>query len=332
MPEFPVLQIPAVYVAKRAMTTDFQPQPSGDETKLVLAEGNDRQNAPAPRAPDLSAAITIEPRPAAEALSVLSPPEKFALQKQPVQVLGLPILPVTFAETLDEVDRMIASGKPGYFITANLHYAMLSHRDPRLKSVNRDAAFLVADGFPLLWAACCKRQPLPERVTGSDLIYQLCERAAQKGHRVFFMGAAPGVAEAAANELCRRYPGLQIAGVEVPPFRQATPEEHNRLVERIRNARADLLFVALGQPKGEIWLWENCQSLGVPVGVQLGASFDFVAGTVKRAPRWVQRLHLEWAYRICSEPKRLAPRYFQDALFLAQSTLRAMFTCCRQRG
>ena len=250
----------------------------------------------------LAASAELSPSPAAASQTPDLAP------RRTVHALGLPILPVTFAETLDAIDRLIAEGQPNYFITANLHYAMLSSRDERLKAVNREAAFLLADGFPLLWAARLNGQRLPERVTGSDLIYKLAERAAQKGHKIFFLGGAPGVADAAASELCRRYPGLQIAGVEVPPFRAPTAEENARLVERIRESEADVLLVALGQPKGELWLWENRQALGVPAAVRV-----------------------EWAYRMRREPKRLAPRYFQDALFLLRRAFVGLFTCCRRK-
>lgn len=292
------------------------PHPYGFQGNPVVNEHLPVQADPSPH--------VQEPASAAAARTYQPP-------KEPVEVFGLPILPVTFEETLDEVDRLIAAREPNYFITANLHYAMLSHRDPRIAAVNRDAAFLVADGFPLLLAAKLRGQPLPQRVTGSDLIYALCERAAAKGHRVFFLGGAPGVADAAASELTSRYPGLIVAGVEVPPFRTLDAEENARLCKRIADAGTDLLLVALGQPKGELWLWENREALQVPAAVQLGASFDFVAGRVKRAPRWIQRLNLEWAYRMFGEPKRLGPRYVQDALFLARSASVGLFTCCRRK-
>jgi len=124
---------------------------------------------------------------------------------------------------------------------------------------------------------------------------------------------------------------LIVAGVEVPPFRTLDAEENARLCKRIADAGTDLLLVALGQPKGELWLWENREALQVPAAVQLGASFDFVAGRVKRAPRWIQRLNLEWAYRMFGEPKRLGPRYVQDALFLARSACVGLFSCCRRK-
>jgi N-acetylglucosaminyldiphosphoundecaprenol N-acetyl-beta-D-mannosaminyltransferase len=122
--------------------------------------------------------------------------------------------------------------------------------------------------------------------------------------------------------LRQRFPGLQIAGVASPPFRPLNAEEHDDLVSRIRQARPDILLVALGQPKGELWLSEHYQALGVPVCVQMGATLDFVAGRVRRAPRWLQRLGLEWMFRAIQEPRRLGPRYFADLLFLGKAMLR----------
>ncbi|MBI1901716.1 MAG: WecB/TagA/CpsF family glycosyltransferase, partial [Planctomycetia bacterium] len=158
-----------------------------------------------------------------------------------------------------------------------------------------------------------------------------CQRAAARGYKVFFLGGALGVADEAASKLCQRCPGLKIAGVESPPFTQPTPEENERLVARVRASGADVLLVALGQPKGEIWLHENCQALGVPACVQLGASLDFVAGRIQRAPRFWQRIGLEWAYRMFREPRRLAPRYFRDALFLAMALCRDFYAWCTGR-
>jgi N-acetylglucosaminyldiphosphoundecaprenol N-acetyl-beta-D-mannosaminyltransferase len=256
---------------------------------------------------------------------------KVVSTRRPVTIFGLPLLPVTMEQALDEVDRLVQAKKPAYFITANLHYAMLSDRDERLAAVNEGAAFLLADGMPLVWWSKLRRQKLPERVAGSDLIYRLCERAAARGYRVFFLGGALGVADEAASKLCQRYPGLAIAGVESPPFKAPTPEENDRLVARVQASGADILLVALGQPKGEIWLHENCQALGVPACVQLGASLDFVAGRIQRAPRFWQRVGLEWAYRMFREPRRLAPRYLRDALFLAKALGRDFYAWCTGR-
>jgi N-acetylglucosaminyldiphosphoundecaprenol N-acetyl-beta-D-mannosaminyltransferase len=239
-----------------------------------------------------------------------------------VHIWGLPLGQVTSDEALALVDRLIERGDGGFFITANLHYARLCGRDRRLAAVNDRAAFLVADGMPLVWYSRILRKPLPERVTGADMIYRLCRRAARRGYRVFMLGGADEVAQQAAENLRQLYPGLQIVGIETPMLRDLSVEEHAALVERIRRARADLLFVAFGQPKGELWLAENRAALGVPACVQIGASFDFVAGRVARAPKWMQRIGAEWLYRISREPRRMIPRYFGDAVFLAGAVLR----------
>jgi N-acetylglucosaminyldiphosphoundecaprenol N-acetyl-beta-D-mannosaminyltransferase len=201
-----------------------------------------------------------------------------------------------------------------------------------LAEVNRLAAFLVADGMPMIWYSRFTRQPLPERVAGSDLIYLLCRRAAKRGHRVFFLGGRPGVAAAAATKLCWMYPGLEIAGIQAPELKSLSASQHDQLVSHIHDARPDLLLVAFGQPKGEIWLAQHYQRLGVPAGVQVGASFDFVAGRAVRAPRWMQRTGLEWLYRMGHDPKRLGPRYAKNAWFLGKATLRDLIARRRARA
>jgi len=239
-----------------------------------------------------------------------------------VWIWGLPFAQLDRYQTIEAIERLIRRGEPSFLITANVQYAMLCDGDPRLAEVNRQAAFLVADGMPMVWYSRLLGRPLPERVAGSDLIYLLARRAAEQGHRVFFLGGKPGVAAAAANILAWRYPGLQIAGVEAPELESLSTEEHQQLVERIRDARADLLLAALGQPKGELWLAANHRALGVPVSVQVGATFDFVAGRAARAPRWMQAIGLEWLHRMCCDPKRLGPRYARNARFLAKAVLR----------
>jgi N-acetylglucosaminyldiphosphoundecaprenol N-acetyl-beta-D-mannosaminyltransferase len=234
---------------------------------------------------------------------------------EPVRVWGLPLAPVTFGQALDQVEALIRGGAPAYFVTANLHYAMLTARDPKLVEVNEKAAFVLADGMPLVWASRWRPRRLPERVAGSDLVPALCERAAQKGYGVFLLGGAPGVAEEAARRLVERCPGLHIVGTEAPPFRELSAEEEEAMKQRIRDARADLLFVAFGQPRGELWLARHCASLGVPACAQVGATLDFLAGRVARSPRWLQRAGLEWAYRLWREPARLGGRYARNSLF-----------------
>jgi N-acetylglucosaminyldiphosphoundecaprenol N-acetyl-beta-D-mannosaminyltransferase len=165
-------------------------------------------------------------------------------------------------------------------------------------------------------------QPLSERVAGSEMIFELAQRASENGWGIYFLGGETGVAQRCADKLVRLYPGLPVAGVESPPFRELTAEEQAEQDARIAQSGAQILLVAFGQPKGECWIHQNYKRLGVPVSIQLGASFDFIAGTAKRAPVIWQRLGLEWAYRMCSDPKRLVRRYAANAIFLVQALVR----------
>jgi N-acetylglucosaminyldiphosphoundecaprenol N-acetyl-beta-D-mannosaminyltransferase len=199
---------------------------------------------------------------------------------------------------------------------------MLTEENSDLSSINQHAAFIVADGAPLVWASRWRGSPLPERVAGSDLIFELCAKAAGEGYRVFFLGGAPGVALEAARRLQARYSKLQVVGTECPPFRELTSEEQAVLTARIRSARPDLLIAAYTMPKGERWLAANLAAVGVPVGVNVGAAIDFAAGRVHRAPRWMQTAGLEWAFRIALEPKRLFARYARNAWFILRMVMR----------
>ncbi len=212
-----------------------------------------------------------------------------------VTVWGLPLRPLTRAQAVDVVMDQIEQRRPSYVITANLHYAMLTHQVPRLAEINKRAAFVVADGAPLVWASYLSKAPLPERVPGSDLIYGLCEEAAAREYGVYLLGGCPGVAAEAGRRLSRLYPGLRVVGATSPPLRELSDVESGELIESIRAAKPDLLFVAFGQPKGELWIADHCHAIDVPVSIQVGAAFDFVAGHVRRAPRGLQRIGMEWA-------------------------------------
>ena len=237
-------------------------------------------------------------------------------------VWGLPLARLTLSETVAAVAALIEERRPSYFITAPTHYAMLTEQHPELREINEGAAFILADGAPLVWASRRRGSPLKERVAGSDLIFELSAEAARKGHRLFLLGGADGVAEEAARRLRDRYPGLRVVGTECPPFREPTPEEESALIDRIRAAKADILFVAFGQPKGERWIVRHLSRLEVPVSVQVGASLDFAALRVRRAPRWMQKTGLEWAFRLGLEPRRLFVRYARNAWFIARMVSR----------
>jgi N-acetylglucosaminyldiphosphoundecaprenol N-acetyl-beta-D-mannosaminyltransferase len=229
---------------------------------------------------------------------------------------------LTLAETVQRVAALVGKNQPAFFITANSHYVMLTHEHPDLFEVNKRAAFIVADGAPLVWAARRRAVPLPERVAGSDLIFALSDLAARNGYRVFFVGGAPGVAEQAASLLCARYPGLSIAGTATPRFDEQNASAYEQLKKQIQGSRPEILIVAASMPNGERWLASHLVDLGVPLGVNLGASIDFAAGRVRRAPGWMQRSGLEWAFRLSLEPSRLFGRYARNASFLLRMILR----------
>jgi len=272
----------------------------------------------------LQPAIVLPP--GAEASAVTELPDLVSTLPQPVSLLGLPIVPWHYYEVIHVIDWLVRRGRPSYFITANLHYARLSARIEALQVVNTRAAFIVADGMPLVWMSRLIGRPLPERITGADLVWSICELAARKGYRVFLLGGAPGVAETAAQRLQERFPGLVIAGLAAPNLDTMSTDEEAQLIAQIRQSQADVLLAAFGQPKGELWLAKHITGLGVPVSVQIGAALDFVAGRVRRAPRIVQCLGLEWAYRMLQEPRRLFPRYFADGWFFLRQLVRLSFT------
>jgi N-acetylglucosaminyldiphosphoundecaprenol N-acetyl-beta-D-mannosaminyltransferase len=241
---------------------------------------------------------------------------------EPVWVWAVPLAPLKLAETVEAVSVLVERAQPAFFITANTHYAMLTWENPDLHEVNARAAFIVADGAPLVWAARQRPVPLPERVAGSDLIFELCALSVRKGYRLFFAGGAAGVADEAVRRLTERYPGLQVVGTASPSFRDLSTLDYETLKAQIGAARPHILIVAATMPLGERWLASHVADLGVPVAVNLGASIDFAAGRVNRAPRWMQKAGLEWAFRLMLEPRRLFSRYARNAWFIVSAVLR----------
>ncbi|MDZ4852254.1 MAG: WecB/TagA/CpsF family glycosyltransferase [Pirellulaceae bacterium] len=235
------------------------------------------------------------------------------------RVWGIDFSIVNMAQALDYIDAIIQRREPQYAITANANYAMLCEDSSRLADFTHRSKLVLCDGMPILWRSRLNEQALPERVAGADLIFSLAERSAARGHRIFLMGGSEGVALEAASRLKEIYPNVKIVGAECPPFRRTTVAEHERLCQRIRDAKPDILLVAFGQPKGEFWIDENYQDLGVPLSIQLGASFDFITGKAKRAPVWMQKFGLEWLYRTLRDPRRLLPRYSKNAWFLCKT-------------
>jgi N-acetylglucosaminyldiphosphoundecaprenol N-acetyl-beta-D-mannosaminyltransferase len=232
---------------------------------------------------------------------------------------------LTLAQAAERVDAFLKSGRAHQIVTVNLDFLAIAKRRLDFRAALNDADLAVADGMPLVWLSRISKPRLPERVAGVELFHAMCGRGAARGLSVFLLGAGPTAAEAAAGELRKRYPGLRIAGVFSPPFRPMSPAEDRHLVEMIKRAAPDFLFVAFGAPRQDLWIAEHRAELGVPVSMGIGCILDLLAGEVRRAPAWARRTGLEWAYRLAQEPARLWRRYLmEDAPLLASLALRSV--------
>jgi N-acetylglucosaminyldiphosphoundecaprenol N-acetyl-beta-D-mannosaminyltransferase len=229
---------------------------------------------------------------------------------------------VTLEETLGEIADHIARRHPAYFITANLDFAAKASKDAELHRIFLEADLVLCDGTPIVWLSRLTGERLCERVAGSDLIPLLAGRAAANGWRLFLLGGDPKSLQAATHNLRNQHPGIIIAGSYSPPFAPLDEMDHDEITKRIRNCAPDILLVAFGCPKQEKWIYRHYRDLGVPCSIGVGATIDFIAGKVRRAPRWIGALGLEWVFRMLQEPGRLAGRYWEDILFLISQILK----------
>jgi N-acetylglucosaminyldiphosphoundecaprenol N-acetyl-beta-D-mannosaminyltransferase len=223
---------------------------------------------------------------------------------------------LTFAQALDAIEALVVAGRGGSVFTPNVDHVVNADDNPSFRAAYAAASLSLADGQPLVWTSRLLGAPLPEKISGSDLIFPLMKRAAERRWRVYLFGGGPGVAEKAAQVLTEQF-GVTIVGCEAPRISlEPDPAVDGPVVERIRKANPQLLLVALGAPKQELWLHRAGAAIRPTVGVGVGASLDFVAGA-RRAPRWMSRAGLEWLFRLLQEPRRLARRYLiNDPKFL----------------
>lgn len=244
-----------------------------------------------------------------------------------VPFMGVNLSNMTFEEMALALDRCIAAGKSGFYIvTPNVDHLCRIHRDPEFRDAYEKASLAVVDGKPIVWAARLFGRTIKEKLSGSDLVPKLSEFAASKGHRVFYFGAAPGVAESAASILKTQFPELIVAGAYSPPMNfDSDPLANAEAVARIKNAGAHICFVAMGAPRQELWMRDHARDCSVPVMIGIGAGLDFAAGRVRRAPRWMQHAGLEWFWRLCIEPKRLWRRYLVDDMYFFRLLWRELF-------
>lgn len=222
---------------------------------------------------------------------------------------------VTMEETLDAIVKLIEAKKGGFIVTPNVDHIVIAEKNEMLRSAYAEASLSLADGKPLIWMSKLLGFPLPEKISGSDLVRPLLKRAAENNLKVYFLGSAPGVGLKAAEILIKEIPGLNIVGVDAPPIGfEKDPVKENEVLEKMLAAEPDIVFFALGAPKQEI-LMHKWYSLGIhQMMLGIGASLDFISGKIKRAPRWMSNMGLEWLFRLSQDPKRLAKRYLiQDA-------------------
>jgi len=240
-------------------------------------------------------------------------------------ILGVGVSAINPDMAVDTIDGWIAGGRQSYVCVTGVHGVIESQSDQDLRRILNQAGLVTPDGMPLVWVSRLRNSRSVSRVYGPDLMAEVCAKSVAKGHRHFLYGGAPGVAERLADQLRQRYPGIEIAGLYVPPFRPLTPAEDEAVIEQINASKADIVWVGLSTPKQEYWMAAHLGRLDASVMVGVGAAFDFLAGVKTQAPRWMQRSGLEWLYRLVTEPRRLWRRYLTIVpLFLILITLESL--------
>lgn len=259
----------------------------------------------------------------------------YPLARDCVNSLGIPVDNLSLPQAIDRIVQMARSGADRThlvstlnvdFLVNSLGYGFTRPRHPELLNVLRSSDLVTADGFPIIWLSRIMGKPLKQRVTGSDLTPALASRAASEGLSLYLLGGGEGVAAAAAKALQDANPGLKIAGTSAPFIHTQGPAladfaaDDETVLHSINSSGADILLVGLGNPKQELWFNRNRHKLQVPVAIGVGGTFEFITGSVKRAPKWMQRLNLEWLFRITQDPARLWRRYATGLVKLAVLT------------
>jgi len=229
-----------------------------------------------------------------------------------VDVLGVEISAVNMEMTLDTVIGWVVSNDRQYVCVTGVHGVMESQRDRELAAIHNNAGLTTPDGMPMVWAGRAAGAHWIQRVYGPDMMLAVLAEAQARSWSSFLYGGAPGVPELLAERLEQRLPGLQVAGTHSPPFRRLTRDEVHETAALINASGASLVWVGLSTPKQERWMAELRPLLEAPVLFGVGAAFDFHAGRVKQAPRWMQTSGLEWLYRLGREPRRLWKRYLTN--------------------
>jgi N-acetylglucosaminyldiphosphoundecaprenol N-acetyl-beta-D-mannosaminyltransferase len=232
-------------------------------------------------------------------------------------VLGVGVSAINLDSAVTAVTEAVAQKTKGYVCVTGVHGVSEAQDDPAFRHVLNKAFLNTPDGMPMVWMGRLQGFQQMGRVYGPDLMLRVCEISPARGIKHFFYGGAPGVAEELKRRLEQRFPGLNIVGTYSPPFRPLSADEERELVEQVATLKPDLFWVGLSTPKQEKFMAQYWQRLDATLFFGVGAAFDFHAGRVRQAPRWMQRSGLEWFFRLCCEPRRLWKRYFRNnPLFL----------------
>ena len=221
--------------------------------------------------------------------------------EQRLEILGVGIDKVTSQQALDNIADFIASGQPHQIVTANAEIIYQASKNEKMRNIINNAQMVTADGSGVVWASRQLGEPLEQRVTGIDLVNSICERSAQDKWKIYILGSAPGVAATAAMNIRDKFPGCNIVGTHHGYF---NAKEEKQILAELEQLKPDVLFVALGAPKQEYWIADHIQQLNIPVAMGIGGSMDVLSGNVKRAPKWMQKMSLEWLYRLLIQPTR----------------------------
>lgn len=228
-----------------------------------------------------------------------------------MQFMNTYINNITMLEAVDAIDKLTAEKINAYVVTPNVDHIVRIENDKEFREIYNNANLVLTDGQPLIWISKLYKKPIVEKVSGSDLFPKVCEMAARRGYKLFFLGAEEGVADIASEKLRKKHQGIQIVGTYSPKFGFEKDEnEIRKMLSIVKKANPDILILALGTPKQEKFYYKYRNELDVPMMLAIGASIDFIAGKVKRAPKWMSNHGLEWLFRFCKEPKRMFTRYF----------------------
>lgn len=238
-----------------------------------------------------------------------------------VAVLGVRIDLVNISEALSRIENWINNGHKNYVCLCPNYSIMMAQKDVEFRNALNNAGMSISDGKSVVLVCRLRGYKKATHIRGSDLMFQVCEMTAQKGYSNFLYGGSDGTPEKLTEVLKQKIPDLKVSGTYSPPFRPLTQQEVEEIIDMINAARPDILWVGLGAPKQEIWMSQYIKELNVPVLVGVGAAFDFLSGNKKEAPKWMQKLGLEWLFRLLCEPRRLWKRNLYHPIFIIKALI-----------